>query len=76
LTPAEAATALVTCLPEARKEIETLLSEYQPAYYGTAPANLEKVRLAASTLRQKARQAHPTGWFNRRMDRGKFVLGE
>ena len=76
LTPAEAAAALRTCLPEAGEDITILLEEYQPAFYGTSPANLKRVRAAATSLRRKARQAHRDGWLNRRMNGGKFLYGK
>lgn len=57
LTPAEAAAALTTRLPQAAEETSILISEYQAAIYGTTPGNLEKARLAARSLRRKARRA-------------------
>lgn len=57
LTPAEAAAALAERLPQAAEETSILIAEYQAAVYGTTPGDLEKARLAARSLRRKARRA-------------------
>lgn len=65
LTPAEAAAALLICLPQAGEDIAVLLEEYQPAFYGTSSASLERVRAAALSLRRKARRARWDGLLKR-----------
>ncbi|MEW6093829.1 MAG: transglutaminase domain-containing protein [Chloroflexota bacterium] len=57
LTPAEAAVALTTHLPQAGEEAALLLAEYQTSVYCTAPARLEESRRAAQALRRKVRRA-------------------
>ncbi len=72
-TAREAAVELIAYLPEARGEIMTLAEEYQPALYGTGKANMTRVLNAAAVLRNKARQAQPATWGNKRLKRSKFV---
>jgi hypothetical protein len=70
LTPTEAAAALSISLPQAGEEIATLLAEYQPAFYYTTSASLERARLAAQSLRRKTRRARRDGWpLRRKKDR-------
>jgi transglutaminase-like putative cysteine protease len=65
LTPAEAAAALAERLPQAASETSILISEYQVAFYGMIPGDLEKVRQAERSLRRKARRARWQGLLRR-----------
>jgi transglutaminase-like putative cysteine protease len=57
LTPAEAAVALTTRLPQAGEEAAFLLAEYQSSVYGAGPARLEESRRVAQALRRRVRRA-------------------
>jgi hypothetical protein len=64
-TPAEAASTLLSRLPQAGEDIAILLEEYLPAVYGTAPGSLERARSAAQSLRRKSHHARWEGWLKR-----------
>ena len=55
-TPAEAAALLAGFLPDASKEIESLLSEYQLHLYSRKIGSLARAQMAAIVIRKEARR--------------------